>query len=125
MLSINDPRFDTGSDIFDFVLTCFFALIVIAAPFSTYLLLRKYDTQLEREKFQTCYGSLTEGYFTTGVFGTNKTSKVVVWFMVRRICTAVVVVQMGDLSPWLLITANMYLALADAIINWYYSPYES
>jgi hypothetical protein len=40
--------------------------------------------------------------------------------MVRRIVTAVVIVQMGDLSPWLLITANMYLALADAIINWYY-----
>ena len=44
--------------------------------------------------------------------------------MVRRIATAVVIVQMGDLTPWLLITANMYLALADAIINWYYGPYK-
>jgi uncharacterized membrane protein HdeD (DUF308 family) len=44
MLSINDLRFDTGSDIFDFVLTCLFALVVIAAPVSTYLLLRKYET---------------------------------------------------------------------------------
>ena len=40
--------------------------------------------------------------------------------MVRRIFTAVVIVQMDDLSPWLLITANMYIALADAIINCYY-----
>jgi hypothetical protein len=47
MLSINDPRFNTSSDIFDFVLNCLFALIVIAAPISTYFLFRKYDTQLD------------------------------------------------------------------------------
>lgn len=51
MLSINDPRFKTGSDIFDFVLTCFFALVVIAAPLSAYLLLRKYDSELDQEEF--------------------------------------------------------------------------
>jgi hypothetical protein len=39
--------------------------------------------------------------------------------------TAVIIVQMGDLTPWLLISANMYLALADAIINWTYLACES
>ncbi len=51
MLSINDPHFDTGSDIFDLALTCFFALVVIAGPISAYLLLRKYDTQLDEKEF--------------------------------------------------------------------------
>jgi len=59
MLSINDARFNTGSDIFDFVLTCFFALVVIAARVFTYFLLRKYDQRLDEEEFKTTYGSLT------------------------------------------------------------------
>jgi hypothetical protein len=44
---------------------------------------------------------------------------------VRRIIIAVVIVQMDDVSPWLFITANMYLAMADAIMNWYYLAYAS
>jgi hypothetical protein len=51
MLSINDPRFDSGSDIFDFVLTCLLALVVITAPLLSYLLLRKYDSKLDQAEF--------------------------------------------------------------------------
>ena len=120
MLSVNDPRFDSASDIFDFVLTCLFALVVITAPLFSYLLLRKYDSQLDQAEFQESYGSLTEGYHTTGALGKSNTRKIIVWFFLRRMITAVVIVQMGDLTPWLLISANMYLALADAIINWTY-----
>ena len=125
MLSINDARFNTGSDIFDFVLTCFFALVVIAAPVFTFFLLRKYDQRLDEEEFKTTYGSLTEGLYTTGHLGTSNTRIIVVWFFVRRIIIAVVIVQMDDVSPWLFITANMYLAMADAIMNWYYLAYAS
>ena len=47
MFSWEEPRFEKPSDIFDFALTLFFTLVVIAAPLSGYFLLRKYANQLD------------------------------------------------------------------------------
>ena len=69
-LSWTEPRFDNASDIFDFLLTCFFTLVLIAVPIIGHLLIRKYADELDKEVFQKRYGSLTEGYKTTGFVGT-------------------------------------------------------
>jgi hypothetical protein len=67
--SWQEPRFNNPSDIFDFILTLFFTLVVVAGPLTFYLLLRKYAQELDNEQFQGRYGSLTHGLKTTGVNG--------------------------------------------------------
>jgi hypothetical protein len=47
MLSWREPRFDTFGDVFDFLLTCFFTIIVIAVPITAHLLLRKHEKELD------------------------------------------------------------------------------
>ena len=49
MFSWQQPHFDTPSDIFDFILTFFFTLVVIAAPFAGYKLLSKYAQELDKD----------------------------------------------------------------------------
>ena len=72
-LSWTEPRFENVSDIFDFLLTCFFTLVVIAGPIIVHSLIRKYANELDKEVFQKKYGSLTEGYKTEGVLGSEST----------------------------------------------------
>jgi len=73
---------------------------VVAGPLAFYLLLRKKAQEgLDSEQFQDKYGSLTDGFKTTGVLGSAKTVKMIAWFFVRRFLTAVVVVILGESSP--------------------------
>jgi hypothetical protein len=69
MLSWREPNTLTLSDAFDLVLTCFVSLIVVLGPISAYFLLRKNANDLDGRRFQSVYGTLTEGYFTTGIRG--------------------------------------------------------
>jgi hypothetical protein len=73
MLSRREPRFDNASDFFDFFLTLFFTLVVIAGPITGHLLIHKYAKELDQQSFKKKFGSLTEGYKTDGVFGSEAT----------------------------------------------------
>ena len=96
MLSWRELRTLTPSDAFDLGLTCVATLIVIGGPIYVYFFLRKYANELDGERFQKTYGSLTEGYFTTGVLGCQATRYMISWFLLRRFLTAVSVVYLGD-----------------------------
>jgi hypothetical protein len=73
---------------------------VVAGPLAFYLLLRKKAQEgLDNKKFQDRYGSLTDEFKTIGVLGSAPTGNMVVWFFVRRLLTAVVVVFLGESSP--------------------------
>jgi hypothetical protein len=96
LLSFSEPSFDNPSDIFDFTLTCLFSLIVIAAPITSLLLHYKYSKELHEDWFQKRFGSLTEGYYTTGALGKASTVKMIIWYFVRRILTAVALVHLSN-----------------------------
>ena len=49
----------------------------------------------------------------------------IVWFFVRRLLTAVVVVFLGESSAIFQIALIMYLALYDVIMNFHINAYES
>jgi hypothetical protein len=98
---------------------------VIAAPPAGYKLLSKYEKELDGTMFQDKYGSLTEGYRTTGELGSASTVKTIVWFFVRRFLTALALVYLGGSSPVFQITAVMYLSLVDVLMNFHLSAYES
>jgi hypothetical protein len=99
---------------------------VVAGPLAFYLLLRKKAQEgLDNEKFQSRYGSLTHGFKTTGVLGSSSTVKMIVWFFVRRLITAVVVVFLGESSAIFQIALIMYLALYDVSMNFHMNAYES
>ncbi len=98
---------------------------MIAAPPAGYKLLSKYEKELDGTMFQDKYGSLTEGYRTTGELGSASTVKTIVWFFVRRFLTALALVYLGGSSPVFQITAVMYLSLVDVLMNFHLSAYES
>ncbi len=125
MLSWREPRTLTHSDAFDLGLTCFVTLIVIGGPIYQIFLLRKYANELDGERFQKTYGSLTEGYFTTGVLGCQATRYMISWFLLRRFLTAVSVVYLGDQSPIWQIATIMYLSLADMLMTFHLNAFES
>lgn len=125
MHSWTEPHFDTPSDIFDFVLTLVSSVFVIGGPIFSYLLVRKNRNGLDKEEFQKKYGSLTGGFFTTGILGSEATGKMISWFMVRRFLTSVVIVYLAGLSPVFQIVAAICLSLADVIINYDLNAYEN
>ena len=99
---------------------------MVAGPPAFYLLLRKKAQEgLDSEQFQDRYGSLTDGFKTTGVLGSAPTVKMIVWFFVRRFLTAVVVVFLGESSPIFQIALIMYLALYDVSMNFHLNAYEN
>ena len=96
LISFSEPSFDKPSDILDFTLTCLFSVIVIAAPIASLLLYCKYSKELHEDWFQKRFGSLTEGYHTTGALGSASTVKMIIWYFVRRILTAVALVHLSN-----------------------------
>jgi hypothetical protein len=98
---------------------------VIACPIAGHLLLRKWSNELDKQVFQRKYGSLTEGYKTTGVLGSESTRLMIVWFMLRRLITAVFIVSLADESPVFEISAVMYLSLADVLVGFHLNAFES
>ena len=125
LLSWREPRFENVSDVFDLVFTFIVTLIVIGGPILSYLLLLKYANELDGQRFQSTYGSLTEGYLTTGVFGCQRTRCIILWFLLRRLATAVAIVFLGDQSPVWQIATLMYLSLADVLVNYHLNAYGS
>ena len=125
MLSWREPRTLTPSDAFDLGLTCVVTLIVIGGPISQYFLLRKYANELNGERFQSTYGSLTNGYLTTGVLGCQATRHMISWFLLRRFLTAASIVYLGDQSPIWQIATIMYLSHADMAMKFYLNAFES
>ena len=92
--------YSTGSDIFDIVLTCLCTLIVFVLPIAVIIVLRKHS-KLDDPSFQKKFGSLTDGYKTSGDFGTDAAKKMISWFMLRRFLTAVIIVPLSEQISWI------------------------
>ena len=49
----------------------------------------------------------------------------ILWFLLRRLVTALAIVFFGDQSPVWQISTLMYLSLADVLVNYHLNAYES
>jgi hypothetical protein len=67
---------------------------------------------------------LTEGFKTTGDFGTDAAKKMTLWFLLRRSITAVIIVPIATQTCWIQLAPNVFLSLADACITYHLNPYE-
>jgi hypothetical protein len=86
--------------------------------------LRKHS-KLDDPLFQKKFGSLTEGYKTEGDFGTDAAKKMILWFMLRRFLTAVIIVPLAKQTLWIQLAPNVMLSLVDACVTYHLNPYES
>jgi hypothetical protein len=100
LLSFKNLIFTTGSDIFDIFFACLCTIILFGFPIAVYLLLRK-QKRLDEPNFQASYGSLTVGYYTTGLYGIDATCKIIYWFMVKRLIASVIIVVLADQTVWI------------------------
>ena len=98
---------------------------MIAGPLAFYILLRKNAQELDNDRFQRIYGSLTDGYKTTGILGSASTVKMIAWFFLRRLLTALFVVYLGQSSPVIQTALVMYLAFLDLLMNFYLNALKS
>lgn len=93
-ISFKNLRYETDSDYFDLVFTIGCTTVIVGLPIALAAILCR-NPDLENDKFQEKYGSITEGYKTAGVHA-GDTKKIIVWFLVRRLLTAAVVVLLAD-----------------------------
>jgi len=93
-LSFYNLKYETHSDIFDIVFTIGCCTIIVGLPISLIAILCR-NPDLEDENFEKKYGTVTQGLKTTELHAGN-TKKMIVWFLVRRLFTAVVVVVLAN-----------------------------
>ncbi len=122
-LSFYQISYVTGSDKFDIAFTCICALIVVGLPVAIIAIFCK-NSDLEDPYFQEQFGSLTEGFKTSGV-RVKDTIKMIFWFLLRRFLTGVIIVPLADQSPWIQLAPNVMLSLADACLTYHLNPYEN
>ena len=62
--------------------------MVFALPLSCFLFLRKNVSILEQEEFKSKYGGLYEGFATHNAVKRDACIKMMAWFLLRRLITA-------------------------------------
>ena len=118
--SFKQLSYVTGSDMFDIAFTCICTLIVVGLPIAVIVILRKHS-DLDDPSFQKQFGSLTEGYKTSGVHVKN-TIKMILWFLLRRFLTGVIIVPLSEQTSWIQLAPNVVLSLADACFTYHFNP---
>jgi len=110
-LSLQQLKYGTGSDYFDITFTIICAGIVLGLIIALPVILKK-NPDLENPKFQEKYGSITDGLKTSGIH-VGDTEKIIVWFLIRRLLTGLIVVLLAYQSIWMQLVANVILTLID------------
>jgi hypothetical protein len=98
---------------------------VIALPFFLYFLLRKNLLKLEAAAFKSKYGCLYEGYAIESDRSHSMMLPMNAWFCARRFLTAIIIVKMRNLTPWIILTATMLLTFTDVFVKRHLSPYKN
>ena len=83
-LRLEQPKFLTPSDYFDFGFACAGILITLVFPFYVFFFLRKNVDRLQEKEFMAKHGSLFEGYVTGNAEKRRASTKFVGWFLLRR-----------------------------------------
>jgi hypothetical protein len=98
-LSLLQFSYVTGSDFFDIIFTIVCVTIVPGLPIAVVVILCK-NPDLEDPQFNVKYGSITEGLKTSGVH-VHDTKKMIIWFLMRRLLTGVIVVPLAHQTIWI------------------------
>jgi hypothetical protein len=124
-LRLEEPKFRTPSDFFDFGLACVGILMTLILPCYCFFFLKRNVNYLDEKEFKSKHGALYEGFITDNALKRKSTIKMTPWFLLRRLLTAVNLVYLRNDTIWIQLTINMYLSLADVCIKLHLSPYES
>ncbi len=124
-LRLEQPKFDTPSDYFDFGLGCAGILITLVFPCYCFFFLNKNSNKLNNKDFKSKHGALYEGFITDEAGKRSAGMKMAGWFLLRRFLTAVNVIYLRHQTIWIQLTLNMWLTLFDTCVKIHLSPYKS
>jgi hypothetical protein len=124
-LRLEQPKFLTPSDYFDFGLACAGTLITLVLPCYSFFFLRKNVNLLDDGVFKTKHGALFYGFATHSSLKRQASIKMPAWFLLRRFFTAVNLVFLRNQTICIQLSMNVWLSLADLCMKLDLSPYES
>jgi len=122
-LSLQQLRYGTGSDYFDIAFTIICAGIVLGLIIALLVILKK-NPDLENPNFQEKYGSITDGLKTSGIHA-GDTRKIIVWFLIRRLLTGLIVVLLAHQTIWMQLAANLILTIVDTCLTYTLNVYKN
>ena len=122
-LRLEQPKFVTPSDYFDFGLSCAGILITLVFPCYCFFILKKNVNNLDKKDFKSKHGALYERFITGNAVRRSVSLKMAVWFFLRRLLNAVNVVYLRNQTIWIQLTLNMWLSLIDVCLKIHFDPY--
>ena len=125
LLRLEQPKFVSPSDYFDFGLGCAGILITLVFPCYCFFFLKKNVNKLDNKDFKFKHGALYEGFTTDNAEKRSAGMKMAGWFLLRRFLTAINVVYLRHQTIWIQLTLNMWLTLFDVCVKIHLSPYKS
>jgi hypothetical protein len=124
-LRLEEPKFETPSDYFDFGLACVGILITLVLPCYCFFFLKRNVNLLDDEDFKSRHGAFYEGFITDNALKRQASMQMPAWFLLRRFLTAVNLLYLRNQTIWIQLATNMYLSLVDVCVKIHLSPYES
>jgi len=121
-LSLQQLMYETRSDYFDISFTFISAGIVLGLLIAIPVILKK-NPDLEDPKFEEKYGSLTDGLRTSGI-SVGFIKKTIVWFLIRRLLTGLIMVLLVHVTIWVQLAANLSLTLLDTCFTYHMNVYK-
>jgi hypothetical protein len=125
MLRLEQPKFETASDYYDFLLACVFSVVMVGLPIFSYIILKKKQANLDDEKFKQKFGSFYDGFASHNKSSRKNCTLVTSFFLLRRLLLAAVLVPLRYQTVWLQVASNIWLCLVDSCIKQHLNPYES
>jgi hypothetical protein len=123
MLSVEQTKFKTPSEIFDFGFTLICMLGIFVFLILNNLFLRRNVNELDKKEFKVKFGSLYSGYVTHSATKRQVVIKMSNWFLLRRFLAAVNLVYVKNLMICFQLTFNVCLCLAYVGIKVQLRPY--
>jgi hypothetical protein len=100
-LRLEQPKFDTPSDCFDFGMACVGILITLVFPCYCFFFLRRNINLLDDKDFKSKHGALYNGLITKNAVKRQASMKMAAWFLLRRFLTAVNLVYLRNETIWI------------------------
>ena len=100
-LRLEQPKFVTPSDYFDFGLSSAGILITLVFPCYCFFFLKKNVNNLDNKDFKAKHGALYQGFTTDSPVKRSASLKMAVWFLLRRLLTAVNLIYLRHQTIWI------------------------
>ncbi len=88
-LRLEQTKFDTPSDYFDFGIAFVGILITLGFPFYCFFFLRRNVNLLDDKDFKSKHGAMYDGFMTDNAVKRQISLKMAAWYLLRRFLTAV------------------------------------